>query len=197
MKSLPKWLASLLQLAVPVLGGATLTAVYHDLGDLGLALIWVAVGFVILLGFAATWKLELNRLSKQESQPEVLRVVDDKIPGPFGYVAVATITKFLTRQDNEAVLKWWWPDGQKAKVIFDCTDTTDIVVAYYAGPTRLPIESYPVSIGTAIWAIPAIRTWGTEFDTKAGVWFFVARRPKTNVLDPRVKIEIGELRKTG
>jgi hypothetical protein len=45
------------------------------------------------------------------------------------------------------------------------------------------------------WSLPSGRSFTKEFDTEAGVWFFVAARPKTNWFNPEVKVEVSEFRR--
>ncbi len=120
---------------------------------------------------------------------------DATATGTWTYVKVDGATKRLFPQDPELVIARWWPDKVKVRADFVATDTTQMSVRVVRSSTKIEPETASPSGAAERWSIPSGRSFTKEFDTEAGVWFFVASRPKTNWFNPEVKVEVFEFRR--
>ncbi len=214
-----KVLAAVIAAVPPVLAGL-LAAAYPGLAlYLAVAVVGIWLAAVFLWQYYRGVELQ-SKLKESESDRERLRatagaleaekarllgqvdtlqraLTEARSAGSWAYFPVETRTKVLSRNDNVMTVKKWWPAGQKVRVNFKVTDTTDIEVRCYETASEVQAEPLPQTMGTQVWIALSVKGWSKEFDTKAGVWFFVAGRPPTNVLDPTVTISVEELRRTG
>jgi hypothetical protein len=115
--------------------------------------------------------------------------------GTWSYIRVDGATKRLFPQDPELVIARWWPDKVKVRADFLATDTTRMSVKMVMSDTKIQPEAISHDKAIQRWSLPSGRSFTKEFDTEAGVWFFVAARPKTNWFNPEVKVEVSEFRR--
>ncbi len=112
--------------------------------------------------------------------------------GAWNYAKVEGVTKRLTGQEPQLVVRRWWPDGVKVRADFAATDTANFFIALFKS-TKVDPDTISPESGIIKWPLRGARSFSKQFETEAGVWFFIAGRPRTNWFDPEAKIEVFEL----